>query len=198
MKTHLVRPGSEYAICGRRAALHVATDREFLGLLRNDMCRSCSGRVHRPIEGQPTPQSIIEERAEGERFADSLIAHLKEKRAPQSVTIEHRGVAFTVTRIKGKWYAEFPAHPEYLIGSDATRNDAVIGAKAEIDYQLAQSRCELRATDDVVRGPIMDRRSDALPVPAKRPFFNWRKVGGLRHWRIGRLGGSFYLARNEQ
>jgi hypothetical protein len=34
-----------------------------------------------------------------------------------------------------------------------------------------------------------------LVVPVKRPFFVWRRVGGLRHWRIGRLGGSFYLAK---
>jgi hypothetical protein len=25
------------------------------------------------------------------------------------------------------------------------------------------------------------------------PRVEWRKVGGLRFWRIGRLGGSFYL-----
>jgi len=25
----------------------------------------------------------------------------------------------------------------------------------------------------------------------------FRKVGGLYHWRIGRLGGSFYLARRR-
>jgi hypothetical protein len=24
---------------------------------------------------------------------------------------------------------------------------------------------------------------------------SYRKVGGLHHWRIGRLGGSFYIAR---
>ena len=24
---------------------------------------------------------------------------------------------------------------------------------------------------------------------------SYRKVGGLRFWRIGRLGGSFYIAR---
>lgn len=28
-------------------------------------------------------------------------------------------------------------------------------------------------------------------------LFNYRKVGGLHHWRIGRLGGSFYIARRR-
>jgi hypothetical protein len=26
----------------------------------------------------------------------------------------------------------------------------------------------------------------------------WNRVGGLVHWRIGRLGGSFYLARRAR
>lgn len=34
------------------------------------------------------------------------------------------------------------------------------------------------------------------PVP-RRPFASFRRVGGLYHWRIGRLGGSFYLARSN-
>ena len=33
--------------------------------------------------------------------------------------------------------------------------------------------------------------------PALRlPFrLEWRKVGGIRFWRVGRLGGSFYISR---
>ena len=27
-------------------------------------------------------------------------------------------------------------------------------------------------------------------------FFKFQKVGGLYHWRIGRVGGSFYLSRH--
>jgi hypothetical protein len=44
-------------------------------------------------------------------------------------------------------------------------------------------------------GPIdWDELERRLIVPVKRPFFIWRKVGGLRHWRIGRFGGSIYRA----
>ena len=25
----------------------------------------------------------------------------------------------------------------------------------------------------------------------------YRKVGGLHHWRVGRLGGSFYIAKRR-
>lgn len=34
--------------------------------------------------------------------------------------------------------------------------------------------------------------------PRRAPFMSYRKVGGLRFWRIGRLGGSFYLASNKR
>jgi len=34
-----------------------------------------------------------------------------------------------------------------------------------------------------------------LMAPARKPWLTIRKVGGLLHWRIGRLGGSFYLAK---
>jgi hypothetical protein len=33
------------------------------------------------------------------------------------------------------------------------------------------------------------------PRAAVRPWLTIRKVGGLWHWRIGRLGGSIYFAR---
>lgn len=32
--------------------------------------------------------------------------------------------------------------------------------------------------------------------PPRPPIF--RRVGGLIHWRIGRLGGSFYWAKSKQ
>ena len=32
-----------------------------------------------------------------------------------------------------------------------------------------------------------------LPLPLLR--LEWRKVGGIRFWRVGRLGGSFYISR---
>lgn len=33
----------------------------------------------------------------------------------------------------------------------------------------------------------------AIAVTSILPFMNVRHVGGLYHWRIGRVGGSFYL-----
>lgn len=32
------------------------------------------------------------------------------------------------------------------------------------------------------------------PITTRQPFFSYRKVGGLHFWRIGRLGGSVYIA----
>lgn len=28
--------------------------------------------------------------------------------------------------------------------------------------------------------------------PQRRPFISLRKIGGLYHWRVGSIGGSFY------
>ena len=37
-----------------------------------------------------------------------------------------------------------------------------------------------------------------LATTAELAFFNFtRRVGGLYHWRVGRVGGSFYLARRR-
>jgi len=36
---------------------------------------------------------------------------------------------------------------------------------------------------------------NAAPVVRILPRVEWRKVGGLRFWRIGRLGGSFYVCK---
>ncbi len=33
------------------------------------------------------------------------------------------------------------------------------------------------------------------PVRRREFLLSWRKVGGLYHWRVGRLGGSFYIAK---
>lgn len=30
------------------------------------------------------------------------------------------------------------------------------------------------------------------------PRFVWRRVGGLRHWRAWRVGGSFYVQRESR
>lgn len=38
-------------------------------------------------------------------------------------------------------------------------------------------------------------RKLARTVKSPAPCVSWRKVGGLHHWRLGRLGGSFYIAR---
>lgn len=32
-------------------------------------------------------------------------------------------------------------------------------------------------------------------LTAPKPWFSLRKVGGIWHWRIGRLGGSFYIGK---
>lgn len=33
-------------------------------------------------------------------------------------------------------------------------------------------------------------------TPAKRrAWISFKRVGGLYHWRVGRLGGSFYLTK---
>ena len=37
----------------------------------------------------------------------------------------------------------------------------------------------------------------AMPSHGALPRLSYRKVGGLHFWRIGRLGGSFYLASNK-
>lgn len=45
----------------------------------------------------------------------------------------------------------------------------------------------------------LDPRRDNTAVEylgnVRRPFFSYRKVGGLHHWRAGRFGGSFYASR---
>jgi hypothetical protein len=38
----------------------------------------------------------------------------------------------------------------------------------------------------------------ALPLRDRAPFrMSYHKVGGLHFWRIGRLGGSFYIASSR-
>ena len=40
--------------------------------------------------------------------------------------------------------------------------------------------------------------TDVAFIPLKpRPLLQWRKVGGLRHWRIGAFGGSFYFSKGN-
>jgi hypothetical protein len=240
-KTHLVRPGSEHAVCGRRAALHVATDAEFLGLLQSDRCRDCGGRVHRPIE---TEDSLLAaERAEAERFADSLIDHLQDAREQGCRTADDVAAATkrcelraeddvvcgpavddeqTAERFKSQYrdyavigidwdeldersacdgFAAMPIDPaptqaerEYDLGKRF--------AYANPDYKLRHVDKRLRSKD--WRKGYTDYRREAkvaaklvLPwdQPKREPFLHWHKVGGLRHWRVGRFGGSFYVAR---
>lgn len=33
--------------------------------------------------------------------------------------------------------------------------------------------------------------------PSRRPFVSLRRIGGLLHWRIGRIGGSFYITKGR-
>ena len=35
----------------------------------------------------------------------------------------------------------------------------------------------------------------AYVLKAARSLVSLRKVGGLHHWRVGKLGGSFYIAK---
>lgn len=86
---------------------------------------------------------------------------------------------------------EFNAHADRCANC-VRKMDTISG---EMTYRM-ESRC---ATDDVVCGPVERQVFGCYvatrPFPAKRAFFSWRKVGGLRHWRIGRFGGSFYIAK---
>jgi hypothetical protein len=50
--------------------------------------------------------------------------------------------------------------------------------------------------------PILPLIPDVMPGGTKyaikrAPFIRLRKVGGLVHWRIGRVGGSFYIAKSK-
>ena len=35
------------------------------------------------------------------------------------------------------------------------------------------------------------------PSKPRKPWYKLQRVGGLLHWRIGRIGGSFYIARRN-
>jgi hypothetical protein len=39
---------------------------------------------------------------------------------------------------------------------------------------------------------------DTLTVSIRQRPMPLRRIGGLYHWRIGRLGGSFYIARGSR
>lgn len=42
--------------------------------------------------------------------------------------------------------------------------------------------------------PEYAAKAARLHRPAPKPFASLRRVGVMWHWRLGRLGGSFYLA----
>lgn len=80
------------------------------------------------------------------------------------------------------------------------RIERVAGFNSRVDGSLAAlesggffQRKEFEARQ--ARHKMMIARDEAKKAARRSRMFVWERHGGIRFWKIGRLGGSFYIAK---